>query len=461
MAITKKPINQMSDASIASLYSLFDAKGLSSLVEYVPEGSYNGIVDFEKNYYYSFTQTSNLLFTAINTNKFFNIFQLTLNINSDYDIEFSPDFLIYRNDIDETDSMYHLWFCALPGGGVGTSIIKVGVYAPPNPVVSVPYSANLVNRYNYSNVVVDDVSGKISEITSLQNSAFSLFSTTDATRPVLNTTNKRIEFNNVAVTENKIATLFIDSTVWSVVFLTHFDGNFNGSAVVTLMSNTTAKMLSPYTNTVTGYINNVLMSSNTSEPLARGVIGVHVHALIQTESALEYYIDGVLIKTQATSGAGLALTNILSIYNSTRAQAGKIKYFYDAMFYNIALDTNKLTEVTTYLGSVYTDVRPSEGPVISNFTLTNISQGQDLRVGDTINFSYTVDSGTVAEVYVYFLSGGATYRVVVKGNTINSVLVPSGAPLVSGLWCRILAVDSNGRCSNFSGTNSITFDIVA
>jgi hypothetical protein len=461
MPITKKPINQMSDASARALYTLFDDKGLSSLVEYVPSGSYDGIVDFEKNYYYSFTQTSNLSFTAINADKLFNIFQLTLNINSDYNIAFSSDFLIYRNDIDETDSMYHLWFCALPGGSIGTSIIKVGTYTPPNPVVSVPYSANLVNRYNYSNVVVDDVSGKITEITSLQNATFSLTSTTDATRPVLSVANKRIEFNNVAITENKTQTLFIDSTVWSVVFLTQFDGNFNGSANVTLMQNLTPKIFAPYTNTVTGYINTVLMSLPTSESLARGVIGVHVHALIQTASALEYYIDGTLIKTQPTSGAGLTLTNILSIYNSTRAQAGKIKYFYDAMFYNIALDTSKLTEVTTYLGSVYTNVKPSEGPVISNFALTNISQGEDLHVGDTINFSYTVDSGTVSEVYIYFLSGGATYRVVVKGNTVNSVLVPSGAPVVSGLWCRILAVDSNGRCSNFSGTNSITFDVVA
>ncbi len=74
MPITKKPINQMSDASIAALYSLFNAKGLSSLVEYAPEGSYDGIVDFEKNYYYSFTQTSNLSFTAINTDKLLTYF---------------------------------------------------------------------------------------------------------------------------------------------------------------------------------------------------------------------------------------------------------------------------------------------------------------------------------------------------------------------------------------------------
>lgn len=460
MAIVKKPINEMSDASARALYNLFDSKGLSSLIAYTPAGDYEGIVDFEKNYYYSFTQTSNLSFTAVNTNNPFTIFQLTLNANSDYTLSFSPDFLIYRNDIDDTDSIYHIWFCALPGGSVGTSIVKVGTYVPSNPVVVVPYSVNLVNRYNYSNVVVDEITNKISEITSLQNSAFSLFSTSDATRPVLSTANKRIEFNNVAITENKAATLFIDSTVWSVVFLTQFDGNFNGSATVTLMSNLSAKILSPYTNTVTGYINNVLMSLTTSESLARGAVGVHVHALIQTELALEYYIDGVLVKTQGTSGAGLTLTNILSIYNATRAQAGRIKYFYDAMFYNIALDSSKLTEIITYLGSVYTNVKPSEGPVISSFALTNISQGQSVTVGDTINFSYTVDSGTVAEVYVYFMTGTATYKIVVKGNTSNSVLVPSGLATLTGVWCKILAVDSNGRCSNFSGTNAITFNRV-
>jgi hypothetical protein len=461
MAIIKKPINEMSDASVAALYNLFENKGLSSLVEYTPAGSYEGVIDFEKNYYFSHTQTANLLFTAINREKPFTIFQLTLNVNADYNIEFSPDFLIYRNDIDDTDSVYHFWFCSLPGGSVGTSIVKVGTYEPSAPVVlGVPYAANLVNRYNYSNVVVDEISQKISEITSTQNAAFSLASTTDATRPVLSLANKRIEFNNIAVTENKAATLFIDSTVWSVVFLTQFDGNFNGSATVTLMSNLSSKMLSPYTNTVTGFINNVTMSINASEPLARGVIGVHVHALVQTESALEYYIDGVLIKTQATSGAGLTLTNILSIYNATRAQAGRIKYFYDAMFYDIALDTNKLSEVTTYLGSVYPNVKPADGPVISNFALTNISQGQNLGLGDTINFSYTVDSGSVAEIYIYFMTGATTHRVVVRGNTVNSVLVPSGLVVLTGVWCKVLAVDSNGRCSNFSGTNAITFNRV-
>lgn len=459
MAIIKKPINQMSDASVTALYNLFDDKGLSSLVEYVPEGTYDGIIDFEKNYYFSHTQTANISFTAINTEKPFTIFQLILSANSDYTLEFSADFLIYRDDTDDTDSIYHIWFCSLPGGSIGTSIVKVGTYEPPSPpIVDVPYLANLVNRYNYSNVVVDDVSGKITEITSLQNSAFSLTSTTDATRPVLSVANKRIEFNNVAIIENKTATLFINSTIWSVVFLAQFDGNFNGSAIVALMSNTSAtKMLSPYTNTVQGYINNALMTLNSSEPLARGVIGVHVHALIQTESALEYYIDGTLIKTQATSGAGLTLTNVLSIYNATRAQASKIKYFYDAMFYSIALDTSKLAEVTTYLGAVYTNVKPAEGPVISSFALTNISQGQNITVGDTIEFSYTVDSGTVAEVYIYFMNN-TTHKVVVRGNSVNSVLVPSGLIVLSGVWCKILAVDSNGRCSNFSGTNAITFN---
>lgn len=459
MAIVKKPINQMSDASVAALYTLFENKGLSSLVEYVPTGSYEGIVDFAKNYYFSHTQTANLLFTAINTDKPFTIFQLTLNANNDYTIDFSPDFLIYRNDIDDSDSVYHIWFCSLPGGSIGTSIVKVGAYEPPTPPsLTVPYAANLVNRYNYANVVVDDISQKISEITSVQNADFSLLSNTDATRPVLNAANKRIEFNNVAVTENKAATLITNSTTWSVVFLTQFDGNFNGSATVTLMSNLSAKMLSPYTNTVQGYINNILLSG--TELLARGVIGVHVHALIQTESALEYYIDGALIKTQATSGAGLTLTNILSIYNATRAQASRIKYFYDAMFYNIALDSSKLAEVTSYLGSSYPNVKPADGPVISNFALTNISQGQNVTAGDTIEFSYTVDSGTVAEVYIYFMSGGTTHRLVVKGNTVNSVLVPSNLTTITGVWCRMLAVDSNGRCSNFSGTNAITFNRV-
>jgi hypothetical protein len=459
MAIVKKPINQMSDASVAALYNLFASKGLSSPIEYSPSGSYDGIVDLEKNYYYSFTQTSNLSFTAINTDNPFNIFHLILNADSNYTISFSPDFLIYRNDIDNADSIYHIWFCSLPGGSIGTSIVKVGTYEPSTPVLTVPYSTNLVNRYNYENVVVDEISQKISEITSTQNAAFSLTSTIDATRPILSLANKRIEFNNVAITENKAATLFIDSTVWSVVFLTQFDGNFNGSANVTLMSNLNPKILAPYTNTVTGYINGVLMNVPSSEPLARGVIGVHVHALVQTASALEYYIDGALIKTQATSGAGLTLTNILSIYNATRAQAGKIKYFYDAMFYNIALDTDKLTEVTTYLGSAYPNVKPSEGPVISNFAFTNVTQGQNLTVGDTINFSYTVASGTVAEVYVYFMNN-TTHKVVVKGGTINSVVIPSGLTALSNVWCKILAVDSNGRCSNFSGTNAITFNRV-
>ena len=460
MAIVKKPINQMSNASVAALYNLFASKGLSSPIEYVPSGSYEGIVDLEKNYYYSFTQTSNLAFTAINTGTPFTIFQLTLNANSDYTISFSADFLIYRDDRDDSDSIYHIWFCSLPGGSIGTSIVKVGAYSPATPVLTVPYAANLVNRYNYANVVVDEISQKISEITSTQNAAFSLTSTTDATRPVLSLANKRIEFNSVAITENKTATLFINSTVWSVVFLAQFDGNFNGSATVVLMSNLSPKMLAPYTNTVTGYINGVLMNITGSEPLARGVIGVHVHALVQTASALEYYIDGTLIKTQATSGAGLTLTNILSIYNATRAQAGKIKYFYDAMFYDIDLDSTKLAEVTSYLGSLYPNVKPSEGPVISNFALTNITQGQNLAVGDTINFSYTVDSGTVAEVYVYFMTGGTTHKVVVKGNTTTSVLVPSGLTVLTGVWCKILAVDSNGRCSNFSGTNAITFNRV-
>lgn len=460
MAIVKKPINQMSDASVAALYTLFENKGLSSLVEYAPTGSYEGIVDFEKNYYFSHTQTANLLFTAINTDKPFTIFQLTLNANNDYTIDFSPDFLIYRNDIDDSDSVYHIWFCSLPGGSIGTSIVRVGAYEPPTPPsLTVPYAANLVNRYNYANVVVDDISQKISEITSVQNADFSLLSNTDATRPVLNAANKRIEFNNVAVTENKAATLITNSTTWSVVFLTQFDGDFNGSANVTLLSNLNSKVLAPYTNTITGYINAVLMNIPSSELLARGVIGVHVHALVQTELALEYYIDGSLVKTQATSGAGLTLTNILSIYNATRAQASRIKYFYDAMFYNIALDSSKLTEVNSYLGSVYPNVKPADGPAVSNFALTNISQGQNVTAGDTIEFSYTVDSGVVSEVYIYFMSN-TTHKVVVKGNSANSVLVPSGLTALSGVWCKILVVDSNGRCSNFSGTNAITFNRV-
>jgi len=226
------------------------------------------------------------------------------------------------------------------------------------------------------------------------------------------------------------------------------------------MSNLSSKMLSPYTNTVTGYINNVLMSLVSSETLAKGVIGVHTHALIQTSTALEYYIDGTLVKTQASSNAGLTLTNLFSIYNATRAQAGRIKYLYDAMFYNIALDSTKLGEVISYLGEVYSHVIPSQGPVISNLTLTNITQGQNLTIGDAVQFSYTVDSGTASEVYVYFMTGTTTHKVVVKGNTLTSVLIPSGLSALTGVWCKVVVLDANGRCSNFSGTNALTFNRV-
>jgi hypothetical protein len=272
--------------------------------------------------------------------------------------------------------------------------------------------------------------------------------------------NKRLVFNSVAVTENKTATVFIDNTVWSVVFLAEFESNLNGSASIVLLSNGNTRVLAPYTNTVTGYINGVLMSITNSESLAKAVVGVHVYALIQTPTALEYYVDGVLIKTQATSGNPLTLTNVMSIYNATKALPGKIKYVYDAMFYNIALDSAKLAEVDSFLNSKYPLRIPEAGPVIANFALTNITQGQNLTVGDTINFSYNVTSGDATEVYVYFVTAGPTYRVVVKGNTLNSVLVPSGLVVTTNVYCRIVVVDTYGRSSNMSGTNAITFNRV-
>jgi len=116
-------------------------------------------------------------------------------VDSTFALNFSEDYLMYRNDIDG-NGIYHIWFCTLPNSSIATSIVKVGTYEiPPPPVLDIPYEANLVNRYNYENVVVDEITNKISEITSSFNAAFSLTSTTDATRPMLNLANKRIEFN--------------------------------------------------------------------------------------------------------------------------------------------------------------------------------------------------------------------------------------------------------------------------
>jgi hypothetical protein len=106
MTIVQKPLSQMSDTTLLGVFNRLDEKGYTTLIanEDVP---FDGTLDFNVNSYNSHIQTADITFNAINVIRSYTLYQLIINVNSTFKLNFSEDYLMYRNDIDES-GIYHI-----------------------------------------------------------------------------------------------------------------------------------------------------------------------------------------------------------------------------------------------------------------------------------------------------------------------------------------------------------------
>ncbi len=106
MAIEVRPISQISDASLLAVFNKLDEKGYTTLIASV-DTPFNGILDFSVNSYNSHIQSSDITFSAAHVTRPYTLYQLIISVDSAYTLNFSEDYLMYRNDIDG-DGIYHI-----------------------------------------------------------------------------------------------------------------------------------------------------------------------------------------------------------------------------------------------------------------------------------------------------------------------------------------------------------------
>ena len=423
--------------------------------------TFTQVLTFETSKYYSsYDQWENVIFVATSgeTNVPLNVIYMQINLNRLYTVSFGSNFQMIRNDIDGTNSSYDFWFVYKPNGTVSYSIVKIGVYQP---VAILPYSGNTVARYSASNITTDPNSGKVTKIVNTYNDLFSLYSITDASRPILDLTNNRLVFNSTGKTENLsggTTITFVSGTTWYVGALIQLDPIF-GEIMVLFRSGNTGSS----TNTLvlgdkdTSYINGILTTQTSG--IHNKLAGVHILGWNQTSGTSEIYFDDTLILTGTKTGLTLSLTNVLSTYvNTTTSSASHIKYLYDMIIYNRNMNSTERSAISSFFKTNYSQFDPTTGPTITSYQTSGITSGTTLSSGNTINVAYTVtSSGTIAtNLVIVWKNGGGTLKGMTVSDNPTSVIVPALAA-GAGYWTTGYILDQYGRASNaidYSGTGT-------
>lgn len=430
--------------------------------------AFSTTIDFSRNNYSThIEQTENLFFVSDNLSNLFNVVYRKVSVNTLLSLTLDTEFVSFRNDItDGGDGIYDMWFVSLPGGSVGYSFVKTGEYSI-IPQITIPFLTDLTARYWAQTIVADEITSKVTEFVNEYNTALNFVTTIDLKRATVDLLHNRIVYTaGVTVVDNASPEKTFSTGVnWSAVFLVEPNGDVQGSKNIPLISKgsgaSVIKLFYVYSNATQGYINNALFTVNTVIN-AKAPIGVHIFILTQDETDLKYYLDGNLIYTGVSSGIALAATNILSHYAQAAATSGYIRNIYDVLMYNKTLTTDDIATIATFFSQQHEDYIPNTGPVISNLQYTNLTNLESKAIGSEITFTYDTDSGTVAEIYVYFMTGGSTRRMLKKAETLNSIIIPTGITQIAGYFFSIVAVDSNGRSgADFIQNNSLTFTITA
>ena len=426
-------------------------------------GTFTQTLTFESSKYYSsYDQWENVVFAATSggTNVPLNVVYMQINLNRLYTVTFGTNFEMNRNDIDGNNGAYDFWFVYKPNGKVAYSIVKTGTYQP---IAILPYSGNTVARYSASNITTDPTSGKVTKIVNTYNDLLSLYSNTDATRPILDLTNNRLVFNSTGKTENLSGgtITFVSGTSWYVGCLIQLDPSFGQTMVLFRSGNTGAS-----TNTLvlgdkdTSYLNGLLTTQTAASGIHNKLAGVHILGWNQTSGASELYLDDTLILSGTKTGLTLSLSNVLSTYvNTTTSSASRIKYLYDMIIYNRNMNSTERSAISSFFKTNYSQFDPTNGPTITSYQTSGITSGMTLYTGNTINVTYTVTSvGTVAtNLIIVWKSGGGTLQGMSVSDSPTSVTIPSGIAKTTQYWTTGYILDQYGRASNaidYSGTGT-------
>ena len=394
-----------------------------------------------------------------------NVIYSKISVDDRYLLQFGPNFFSYRNELDG-NGVYDFWFMSMPDESVVYSIIKTSDYIPDTPIVdNLPFEVDVIARYNYDNILLDGVSGKITNIINTYNNQFNLTSTTDSTRPVPDSTNKRITFAGTATTENIngiTPVQFSTGNEWHVTMLVELNSeNLLGSKADLLMSTNSMKVFTAYNNIGQMYLNNALKSSATDDKYLTGVIGVHKYSVNQTTTTTDYYIDDVLIVSQASSQAPLTLTNVFSQHNATKATATKIKHVYDCIVYDRSLSEAEIQQLSLYFNTKYPNFIPGGGPQMTGYQTVGITAGQNLSVGNTVNVSYTVTSGTPTKLCVIIKQGTTALKSFVVSDNLTQFTIPAtGVNPTTNYFTKAFLMDAFGRTGNQIEYSAIKFNIV-
>ena len=422
-------------------------------------GTFTQTLTFDSSKYYSsYNQWENVIFAATSggTNVPLNVVYMQINLNRLYTVSFGTNFEMNRNDIDGNNGSYDFWFVYKPNGNIAYSIVKTGTYQP---IALLPLSGNTVARYSASNVTTDPTSGKVTKIVNTYNDLFSLYSVTDATRPILDSTNNRLVFNSTGKTENLsggTTITFVSGTTWYVGALIQLDPIFGENMAI--FRSTTGNTLSPGDKD-TSYINTFLTTQLAASGIHNKLAGVHILGWNQTSGTSELYFDDTLVLSNTKTGLTLSLSNVLSTYvNNTTASASRIKYLYDMIIYNRNMNSTERSAISSFFKTNYSQFDPTTGPTIISYQTSGITSGTTLSSGNTINVTYTVtSSGTVAtNLVIVWKNGGGTLRGMTVSDSPTSVVVPV-LPPGAGYWTTGYILDQYGRASNaidYSGTGT-------
>jgi hypothetical protein len=433
---------------------------------------------FDKNKYYNdYTQTNSLYFTTITGGSIMNVIYSKIYVDTRYNINFDTDFNTYRNDLS-TNGIYDFWFTKKPTG-VAYSIVKIDDWIPPSPGSGVPYSGNTLARYSSLDLVLDETSGKITQIVNDFNTGLTLLSNTDAKRPLFDDVNNRIVFNLTGVTENLNGTsnkLFTSNNTWYITFMAEFQPEtlLNGTVKkIWTLSRLNDKMLTLYNAADTHYINNSLKSITTDDILLRNLGGVHVFGINQTTGGTDLYIDNTFITSNTvTSSSGLSLSNLFSSYNATAAQPLNVRYLYDCLVYDRDMNSSERNEIQSFFVTGHTNYNSSDGGTISDYTTSGLTSGTTLSSGSTISVTFTYTGSTPTEIVTIWKQGTSAVKALTYSSdlsvlsTVGTVKYCSGVitvptlPAYTNYFSSSYILDENGRASNNQDYTGVKFQYV-
>jgi hypothetical protein len=446
--------------------------GTSSTPEITGETFTTSLLFDKTKYFNDYTQTRTLNFITITGSSIMNVIYSKIYVDTRYSIHFDTDFNMYRNDLSN-NGIYDFWFTKKPYG-VAYSIVRIDDWTPP--IDEVPYSGYTIARYSPYALVLDETSGKITQITNDFNTGLTLFSNTDTKRPLFDDINNRMVFNLTGVTENLSGTttkLFTSNNTWYITFMIEFkpETNLNGTVdKLWTLSRLNDKMLTLYNATDTHYINNTLKSITTDDILLRNLSGVHVFGMNQTSGGTDIYIDNTFITSNTiTSSSGLTLSNLFSSYNATSAQPLNIRYLYDCLIYDRDMNNEERETIQSFFVTKHPDYNPSDGGTISDYTTTDLVSGSTLSSGSTINVTFTFTGSTPTEIVTIWKQGTSVVKAMTYSSDLtilshignvsycSGVITVPTLPVYSNYFSSSYILDENGRSSNRQDYSTIKF----